>query len=69
MTDKKRCTYCNKKLKMIHYNCKCGGEFCSKHRYTHTHECPLVKEKKEESKKMIEKLNPKTESSTLIKIN
>ena len=68
MVEKKRCSFCNKKLGMIIYNCQCGGEFCAKHRYTHTHNCSCKKEKISQSKEKIQKLNPKTESTKLVKI-
>ena len=48
-----RCLFCNKKLKLISYSCKCGGSFCPKHRYTHTHNCPSQDKKIEESKKIL----------------
>ena len=32
-----RCSFCNKKLKLISYSCKCQGQFCAKHRYTHNY--------------------------------
>ncbi len=36
---KKRCGCCNKKLGLITFPCKCGGEFCSLHRSTADHSC------------------------------
>ena len=52
------CSFCNKKLKLISYSCKCGGSFCPKHRYTHTHNCKSLNKKIEESKKILENNNP-----------
>ena len=53
-----RCLFCNKKLKLISYSCKCGGSFCTKHRYTHTHNCPSLDKKIEESKEILKNNNP-----------
>tara|TARA_Y100000590_G_scaffold331988_1_gene377417 strand:- start:13695 stop:14042 length:348 start_codon:yes stop_codon:yes gene_type:complete len=64
-----RCHFCNKKLKMIYFNCKCNGIFCNKHRYSHTHNCTYQGKKKEEIKNTLEKENPKIESKRCIKIN
>ena len=69
MAKKMRCTFCNKKTGLINFTCKCEGIFCSLHRYTHMHACPLIEEKKKDRKEEIQKQNPKTDSSTLVKIN
>ena len=68
-TKKKRCTFCNAKLNMIYFDCKCGGNFCSKHRYSHTHNCLSKDILKEENKTKIEKDNPKLRASTYTNIN
>ncbi len=54
---KLRCHFCNKKLSLIHYDCKCGYKFCHKHLNPHSHNCKFdyCKEKKE----LLEKNNPK----------
>ena len=49
---------CNKKLKMIKYDCKCGGTFCDKHRLMHSHNCVDLKNKKERVKIQIKENNP-----------
>ncbi len=36
---KKRCGCCNKKLGLITFPCKCGGEFCALHRSSEDHTC------------------------------
>ena len=54
--DKQRCSFCNKKLKLISYSCKCEGKFCEKHRYTHTHNCKSLQKKKEDSKEILKKI-------------
>lgn len=54
---KVKCHYCNTKLGMIVFECKCGHKFCSAHLNAHSHNCTFdyVKEKKEQ----IKKNNPK----------
>jgi predicted nucleic acid binding AN1-type Zn finger protein len=37
--DKKRCFNCNKKIKLIGYDCKCLNHFCSKCRLPEIHNC------------------------------
>ncbi|CAF0769997.1 unnamed protein product [Rotaria sp. Silwood1] len=36
-----RCSWetCNKKLGLTGFNCRCGGQFCSLHRYANEHNC------------------------------
>ncbi len=36
-----RCSYenCNKKLKLIHFKCKCNMIFCMKHKMPEIHNC------------------------------
>ncbi len=63
-----RCTFCNKKIKLISYSCKCQGQFCPKHRYTHTHNCPSLNNKKEECKNILKNNNPVVNHSKVIKI-
>ena len=63
-----RCSFCNKKLKLISYSCKCLGQFCPKHRYTHTHNCKNLNKKIEESKKILKNNNPQINHSKVIKI-
>jgi predicted nucleic acid binding AN1-type Zn finger protein len=36
---KKRCGECNKKLGLMVFPCKCGGEFCAVHRNNADHKC------------------------------
>ena len=38
---KNRCDMCDKKCGLIPFKCKCGGKFCSEHRYTFLHCCHL----------------------------
>jgi AN1-type zinc finger protein 5/6 len=44
--EKKRCSFCNKKLKIIYFNCDCDGLFCDKHRLRQSHNCSITKDKK-----------------------
>ena len=69
MTKKIKCTFCNKKIGLINFHCKCQGIFCSLHRYTHSHNCPCKEEKKKIMKEGILKQNPKMKTTTLEKIN
>lgn len=34
-----RCAQCNKKLKIIHFTCKCNLKFCISHKNPHSHNC------------------------------
>ncbi|KAG8100603.1 hypothetical protein GUJ93_ZPchr0013g35598 [Zizania palustris] len=34
-----RCLSCRKKVGLTGYQCRCGGTFCSTHRYSESHEC------------------------------
>ena len=45
-----KCSFCNKKLGLIYFNCQCNGTFCNKHRYTHSHQCVLLNRKQQENK-------------------
>jgi len=63
-----KCSFCNKKLKLISYTCKCSGQFCPKHRYTHTHNCTSLEKKIEESKEIIRNNNPVMIHDKVIKI-
>lgn len=44
-----KCAFCNKKLKMINFTCKCELKFCILHQNPHQHNCKFdsVKEKKQ----------------------
>lgn len=67
-TKKFKCSFCNKKLTMIRFDCKCGGTFCSVHRYTHTHNCQYNSKNIELNKEKINQNNPKIEKDKLEKI-
>ena len=68
MKQQTRCSFCNKKLKLIHFTCKCEKLFCSNHRYAHSHNCTFLTNKQEDSKKKIEEKNPKIVHSKIEKI-
>ena len=36
---KKRCDFCDEKCPIIPFTCKCGGKFCTIHRYSFMHFC------------------------------
>ena len=63
-----RCSYCNKKLKLINFDCKCGGKFCSSHRYMNAHQCKLIDNMKKKCKDNIKNNNPEINFSNVIKI-
>ena len=52
------CENCKKKLKLIFFTCECGGNFCEKHRFKHSHNCSYINNKKIILKKEIENNNP-----------
>ena len=56
-TKKLKCNFCNSKLGIISYTCKCGKVFCSKHLNPHSHNC--VYDYKNEKKIQLKKNNPK----------
>ncbi|KAF5296530.1 hypothetical protein FQR65_LT01520 [Abscondita terminalis] len=52
-----RCAECNKRLNITNmYHCRCGGIFCSQHRYSEVHHCNY--DYKTEGRKIIEQQNP-----------
>ncbi|XP_048749056.1 AN1-type zinc finger protein 6-like [Ostrea edulis] len=55
-TKKNRCTTCKKKLGLTGFPCRCGGLFCSMHRYSDKHECDF--NYKELAQEQIRKHNP-----------
>lgn len=63
-----KCSFCKQKLTLIRFTCKCGGTFCSVHRYTHSHNCEFTEKKIELNKKKIVLNNPKIEKDKFEKI-
>lgn len=41
MASSERCTKCQRKVGLVGIKCRCGGTFCSAHRYTNEHACPV----------------------------
>ena len=63
-----KCLFCKQKLRLICFNCQCGGVFCSVHRYTHSHKCEFIERQIEINKKRIILNNPKIEHNKIEKI-
>lgn len=36
---KNRCGCCNKRLGLVMFTCKCGGNYCGEHRMNEAHDC------------------------------
>ncbi|CAO2192263.1 unnamed protein product [Urochloa humidicola] len=51
-----RCASCNKKVGLLGFVCRCGGTFCSVHRYTDKHPCDF--DFKAAEREQIAKKNP-----------
>ena len=56
-TKKETCYFCNKKLKMIMFTCRCNHKFCILHQNSHSHKCSF--DSKQVKKHEILKNNPK----------
>ena len=61
-----RCYHCNKKLKMIHFTCRCNHKFCILHQNPHSHSCDY--DAKTNLQIKLKNDNPKTIHQKLIKI-
>jgi predicted nucleic acid binding AN1-type Zn finger protein len=48
-----KCHVCNKKLGLLPFDCRCGHQFCSIHRYPEEHKCSF--DYKEFAKEQLEK--------------
>ncbi|CAM0905458.1 unnamed protein product [Alopecurus aequalis] len=51
-----RCLSCRKKVGLTGFQCRCGGTFCSMHRYADSHECSF--DYKKAGREQIAKQNP-----------
>ncbi|KAK0413966.1 hypothetical protein QR680_007084 [Steinernema hermaphroditum] len=51
-----RCTSCNKRVGLLGFSCRCGGLFCSQHRYEKEHDCGF--DYKSLEREWIAKANP-----------
>mgnify|MGYP005997750381 CR=1 FL=1 len=63
---KERCYHCNKKLKMIHFTCKCNHKFCIVHQNPHSHICSF--NNKKICQENLKKNNPQTIHQKVVKI-
>jgi hypothetical protein len=65
--SKDRCNTCNKKLKIsLAFECKCGGFYCSKHRYSDSHKCEF--NHRQAAKIALEKNNPVVKGEKLARM-
>ncbi|XP_059083995.1 uncharacterized protein LOC131881216 isoform X1 [Tigriopus californicus] len=63
---KNRCGCCKKKVGLTGFTCRCGGLFCSIHRYSDKHDCPF--DYKELGAEEIRKSNPMVVAKKIQKI-
>lgn len=63
---KTRCLICKKKLGITGFECRCGGLFCSLHRFEDQHSCDFDFKTKEREK--LKKDNPVVEDAKIHKI-
>ncbi|RWS31698.1 AN1-type zinc finger protein 6-like protein [Leptotrombidium deliense] len=63
---KNRCTQCKVKVGVIGFPCRCGGLFCSTHRYANEHNCSF--DYKEHGAEEIRKNNPQVVGEKIQKI-
>lgn len=62
-----RCAFCNKRLNITTvHTCRCGGIYCSQHRYSEVHGCQY--DYKTEGRKILEQANPLVAAQKLPKI-
>lgn len=62
----KRCNTCRKRVGLTGFNCRCGNLFCSVHRYSDKHECPV--DYRTTAQDAIAKANPVVKAQKLDKI-
>jgi predicted nucleic acid binding AN1-type Zn finger protein len=61
-----RCLSCRKKVGLTGFQCRCGGTFCSMHRYADSHECSF--DYKKAGRDQIAKQNPVVVAEKINKI-
>ncbi|KAG0541767.1 hypothetical protein BDA96_02G045800 [Sorghum bicolor] len=61
-----RCLSCRKKVGLTGFQCRCGGTFCSTHRYTDSHQCTF--DYKTAAREQIAKQNPVVMADKINKI-
>ncbi|XP_039122117.1 zinc finger A20 and AN1 domain-containing stress-associated protein 1-like [Dioscorea cayenensis subsp. rotundata] len=66
MKTTKRCESCKKKIGLMGFSCKCGGEFCSSHRLPEMHYCCI--DFKGFGRNSIAKENPVVKADKILKI-
>lgn len=66
ISRKNRCLACNKKVGLTGFGCRCGGLFCSTHRYSDMHSCEF--DYKEHAQGQIRKNNPVVAGKKIAKI-
>ena len=54
--NKNKCWFCNKKIGIFNYECKCNYVFCQKHRLSFDHNCSF--DFKKEAQNKIKNENP-----------
>lgn len=60
---KKKCGVCGKRLGLTGFSCKCGLEFCGKHRYAEAHPCEF--DHKTSERQRLAEDNPLVQGSKL----
>ncbi|KAF9592084.1 hypothetical protein IFM89_011834 [Coptis chinensis] len=61
-----RCLTCRKRVGLTGFKCRCGGTFCSVHRYSEKHECSF--DYKSAGRDAIAKANPVVKAEKMEKI-
>ncbi|KAL5708659.1 hypothetical protein ACHQM5_019426 [Ranunculus cassubicifolius] len=61
-----RCTTCRKRVGLTGFQCRCGGTFCSMHRYSEKHDCSF--DYKATGRDAIAKANPIVKADKIDKI-
>jgi ribosomal protein S14 len=61
-----RCASCNKKVVLTGFKCRCGGLFCSTHRYNDKHDCTF--DYKAVGREALSKANPVVKAEKIDKI-
>ena len=65
---KNRCTSCNKKVGLLGFECKCGGNFCTSHRHADQHDCKSINDIIQKDREILAKQNIKVVADKLEKI-
>jgi predicted nucleic acid binding AN1-type Zn finger protein len=63
---KNRCSVCKVRVGVIGFPCRCGGTFCSVHRYANEHSCSF--DYREHGQEEIRKNNPQIVGEKIQKI-